>query len=239
MIDATRLRGLMVEVARTSVAPASAKRSAIARPMPFAPTGDHAARPAGQAPQLGQRTSAHVGYCHVPPSARSPDSRISVPCHEMARETGVLQPIAHKPLNWIDSFLHRGVIKNRLIAEHGKEVNVQLPIDDEHAPLYAVRQVADMLGVQPAFLRPVGSRKSRAASTVRGRPAPLQPFRNLRVHGCGRWRVKACHLPEFGRILELEFEVAGLKDQLAADTGRTREHRMNDIALPAAGREKW
>lgn len=30
-----------------------------------------------------------------------------------------------------------------------------LPFDDEHAPLYTVGQVADMLGVQPAFLRRV------------------------------------------------------------------------------------
>jgi len=30
---------------------------------------------------------------------------------------------------------------------------VKLPIDDEHTPLYTVGQVADMLGVQPAFLR--------------------------------------------------------------------------------------
>jgi len=28
-----------------------------------------------------------------------------------------------------------------------------LPIDDNHAALYTVGQVADMLGVQPAFLR--------------------------------------------------------------------------------------
>ena len=30
---------------------------------------------------------------------------------------------------------------------------MRLPLDDDHAPLYTVGQVAEMLGVQPAFLR--------------------------------------------------------------------------------------
>jgi hypothetical protein len=63
------------------------------------------------------------------------------------------------------------------------------PFDDEHAPLYAVGQVAHMLDVQPAFIRRLDTEEV------------VMPARS----DGGQRR----------RIIELEFQVAELKRQLA------------------------
>jgi DNA-binding transcriptional MerR regulator len=98
---------------------------------------------------------------------------------------------------------------------------VELPIDDEHAPLYSVGQVSDMLGVQAAFLRRLDTedvvrpgrslggqrRYSRSEVTTVARVA------DMASDGFGLNGIR--------RILELEDHVAALQTELAAERERT------------------
>jgi DNA-binding transcriptional MerR regulator len=97
-----------------------------------------------------------------------------------------------------------------------------LPFDDEFAPLYTVGQVADMLGVQPAFLRRLdtelvvqparsdGGQRRYSRSDI----GVVQQVSNMAGEGMT--------LPGIRRILELEAEVADLQAQLAVARARKK-----------------
>jgi MerR family transcriptional regulator/heat shock protein HspR len=91
-----------------------------------------------------------------------------------------------------------------------------LPIDDEHAPLYSVGQVADMLDVQQAFLRRLDEYE-----VVRPRRSAGGQRRYSR-HDIGQVRYvvslvgEGMTLSSIRRILELEQEVARLNAELDA-----------------------
>jgi DNA-binding transcriptional MerR regulator len=101
-----------------------------------------------------------------------------------------------------------------------QEDPVDLPIDDEHAPLYSVGQVSGMLGLQPAFLRRLDTedvvRPGRSAGGQRRYSrsdiTTVQHAANLVSDGLSLAGIR--------RILELEAQVATLQAELAAERER-------------------
>jgi len=92
----------------------------------------------------------------------------------------------------------------------------RLPLDDEHTPLFTVSQVAEAVGVQPAFLRRLDS--FDVVSPARSAGAQRRYSRRdvAAVE-------QACALIDDGltltgvrRVLELQAEVDALKAEIAA-----------------------
>jgi len=96
---------------------------------------------------------------------------------------------------------------------------VELPIDDENAPLYAVGQVAERLGVQPAFLRRLDLEKVVHPARSEGGQRRYSRAEIVQVQRVSERAGEGMSLAGIRRILELEFEVADLKEQIAADDG--------------------
>ncbi|WP_371780708.1 MerR family transcriptional regulator [Streptosporangium subroseum] len=94
---------------------------------------------------------------------------------------------------------------------------VRLPFDDEHAPLYSVGQVAEMLHVQQAFLRRLDEhdvvRPARSPGGqrryTRNEIDDLQDAIELVGEGMSLVAVR--------RIFELQHQVAELKAELAGE----------------------
>jgi DNA-binding transcriptional MerR regulator len=99
---------------------------------------------------------------------------------------------------------------------------MRLPIDDEHAPLYTVGQVADMLGVQPAFLRRLDIEEVVQPARTDGGQRRYTRSEIGRVHQVWTLAGEGMTLASIRRILELEAEVAGLKRKLDVERRRRR-----------------
>ena len=99
-----------------------------------------------------------------------------------------------------------------------------LPFDDEHAPLYSVGQVADMLGVQPAFLRRLDLEEVVQPARSDGGQRRYTRSEIARVQQVSALADEGLTLAGIRRILVLEAEVADLKRQLehARKATRTR-----------------
>ena len=97
---------------------------------------------------------------------------------------------------------------------------MRLPIDDEHAPLYSVGQVADMLGVQPAFLRRLDLEQVVQPARSEGRQRRYSRVDIGRVQQVSTLADEGMTLNSIKRILQLEAELAALKRQLEADRRR-------------------
>ena len=97
---------------------------------------------------------------------------------------------------------------------------MRLPIDDEHAPLYSVGQVADMLGVQPAFLRRLDDECVVQPARSDGGQRRYSRAEIDRVHYVFGLTGEGMTLAGIRRILELEAEVADLKRKLTAERRR-------------------
>lgn len=89
-----------------------------------------------------------------------------------------------------------------------------LPFDDEHAPLYTVGQVADMLGVQPAFLRRLDTEAVVQPTRSDGGQRRYSRSEIARVQQVSEMAGEGMTLAGIRRILVLEAEVAGLQAQL-------------------------
>ena len=89
-----------------------------------------------------------------------------------------------------------------------------LPFDDEHAPLYTVGQVADMLGVQPAFLRRVDLEAVVQPARSEGGQRRYSRHDIGQVQRVSAMAGEGMTLAGIRRILALEAEVAELKRQL-------------------------
>ena len=100
---------------------------------------------------------------------------------------------------------------------------MDLPIDDEDAPLYAVGQVADMLGVQPAFLRRLDLERVVQPARSDGGQRRYSRAEIVQVQRVSEMAADGMSLAGIRRVLELEFEVAGLKRQIASEETRTEE----------------
>jgi MerR family transcriptional regulator/heat shock protein HspR len=86
-------------------------------------------------------------------------------------------------------------------------------LDDARWPLYTVGQVAQLLGIQPAFLRRLDAQEV------------VQPVRSA-----GGQRVvglvgEGFTMPAIRRVLELQAEVSELQRELAAEQARNRAQR--------------
>jgi MerR family transcriptional regulator, heat shock protein HspR len=97
---------------------------------------------------------------------------------------------------------------------------MRLPIDDEHAPLYSVGQVADMLGVQPAFLRRLDLEQVVQPARSEGRQRRYSRVDIGRVQQVSTLADEGMTLNSIKRILQLEAELAALKRQLEAERRR-------------------
>lgn len=89
-----------------------------------------------------------------------------------------------------------------------------LPFDDEHAPLYAVGQVASMLGVQPAFVRRLDTEGVVTPSRSEGGQRRYSQAQVRRVLHVSEMAGEGMSLAGIRRILVLEQEVADLHRQL-------------------------
>ncbi|MBV8235901.1 MAG: MerR family transcriptional regulator [Acidimicrobiia bacterium] len=97
-----------------------------------------------------------------------------------------------------------------------------LPFDDDHAPLYSVGQVAQMLGVQPAFLRRLDTEEVIQPSRSGGGQRRYSRAEIAQVQHVSTMADEGMTLAGIRRILVLEAEVASLRRQLQAARARAR-----------------
>jgi DNA-binding transcriptional MerR regulator len=93
---------------------------------------------------------------------------------------------------------------------------VDLPIDDENAPLYSVGQVSDMLGVQAAFLRRLDAEELVQPARSEGGQRRYSRVEIGQVDRVVQLASEGLTLAGIKRLLVLEAEVADLQRQLAA-----------------------
>jgi MerR family transcriptional regulator, heat shock protein HspR len=91
---------------------------------------------------------------------------------------------------------------------------VPLAFDDQHAPLYSVGQVADMLGVQAAFLRRLDVEQVVRPARSDGGQRRYSQFEITLVAQVSAMAGEGLNLAGIRRILTLEAEVAALKQQI-------------------------
>ena len=89
-----------------------------------------------------------------------------------------------------------------------------LPFDDVNAPLYTVGQVASMLGLQPAFLRRLDTEAVVQPARSDGGQRRYSRADIAVVQQVWSMAGEGMTLPGIRRILELEAEVASLREQL-------------------------
>ena len=90
-----------------------------------------------------------------------------------------------------------------------------LLIDDEHAPVYAVGQVADMLGLQRAFIRRLDTEDVVSPARSEGGQRRYSRAEIDQIQRVAVMAGEGMTLAGIRRIIELEHEVAELKRQLA------------------------
>jgi MerR family transcriptional regulator, heat shock protein HspR len=94
-------------------------------------------------------------------------------------------------------------------------VRVRLPIDNADAPLYTVGQVADMLQVQPAFLRRLDSEDLVSPERSDGGQRRYTRSEIDQVQRVSELAGEGLTLAGIRRLLVLEAEVAQLKREVA------------------------
>lgn len=98
-----------------------------------------------------------------------------------------------------------------------------LPVDDEHAPLYSVGQVAAMLEVQQAFLRRLDEYEVVRPQRSPGGQRRYSRYDITQVQYVTVLVSEGLTLNAIRRILRLEQEVARLKAELAEARRRLGE----------------
>lgn len=91
-----------------------------------------------------------------------------------------------------------------------------LVLDDEHAPLFTVGQVAQILGVQPAFVRRLDTEQVVCPSRSSGGQRRYSRREIEQVQAVSVMAGEGMTLAGIRRILLLQEEVAALKAQVAA-----------------------
>ena len=99
---------------------------------------------------------------------------------------------------------------------------IDLPIDDRHAALYSVGQVASMLGVQPAFLRRLDLEQVVQPARSDGGQRRYSRAEIGVVQQVVDMAGDGMTLAGIRRILVLEAEVTDLERQLAVEKARRR-----------------
>ena len=92
---------------------------------------------------------------------------------------------------------------------------MSLPFDDEQAPLYTVGQVAEMLGVQPAFLRRLDTESVVQPARSEGGQRRYSRREITVAQRVSEMAGEGMTLAGIRQILVLEQEIADLKRQLA------------------------
>ena len=90
------------------------------------------------------------------------------------------------------------------------------PLDDEHAPLFTVGQVAGMLGLQPAFVRRLDTERVVQPARSDGGQRRYTRAEVGLVEQVSVMAGEGMTLAGIRRILVLEQEILDLKRQLAA-----------------------
>ncbi|MEV0586001.1 MerR family transcriptional regulator [Nonomuraea sp. NPDC050310] len=90
----------------------------------------------------------------------------------------------------------------------------RLPFDDEHAPLYSLGQVAEMLQVQQAYLRRLDQHEVVSPGRSPGGQRRYSRRDILAVQHVTRMADEGMTLNAIRRILELEAEVTRLRAEL-------------------------
>lgn len=99
----------------------------------------------------------------------------------------------------------------------------ELPINDEHAPLYTLGQVAEMLQVQQAFLRRLDQHDVISPRRSPGGQRRYSRHDILIVRHVTRMADQGMTLVAIRRILELERELGQLREELAEARRRLGE----------------
>jgi MerR family transcriptional regulator/heat shock protein HspR len=87
--------------------------------------------------------------------------------------------------------------------------------DDEHAPLYTVGQVAEILGVQPAFVRRLDTEEVVRPTRSAGGQRRYSRCEINRISAVSAMAGEGMTLPGIRRILVLEAEVEVLQARVA------------------------
>ena len=97
-----------------------------------------------------------------------------------------------------------------------------LPIDDEHAPIYSVGQVADMLGVQLAFVRRLDTEAVVQPARSDGGQRRYTRAEIATVQQVAQMADDGMSLAGIRRILVLEAEVLRLQQEIVRLQRRSR-----------------
>lgn len=101
----------------------------------------------------------------------------------------------------------------------------RLPFDDPAAPLFTVGQVADMLAVQPAFLRRLDQQDVVRPARSEGGQRRYSRDQIDRVAEVCALVGEGLTLAGVRRVFELQARVAELEAQLARERALRRSHR--------------
>jgi DNA-binding transcriptional MerR regulator len=93
-------------------------------------------------------------------------------------------------------------------------------LDDAHWPLYTVGQVAQLLGVQPSFLRRLDTQEVVQPVRSQGGQRRYSRTEIGRIEQVVGLVGEGFTLPAIRRVLELQSEVTELHRQLAAEQAR-------------------
>jgi MerR family transcriptional regulator/heat shock protein HspR len=98
-------------------------------------------------------------------------------------------------------------------------------LDDARWPIYTVGQVAQLLGIQPAFLRRLDAQE--VVQPVRSAGGQRRYSRNeiTRIQQVVGLVGEGFTMPAIRRVLELQAEVSELQRELAAEQARNRAQR--------------
>jgi DNA-binding transcriptional MerR regulator len=96
-----------------------------------------------------------------------------------------------------------------------------LPIDDPLAALYTVGQVADMLGLQPAFLRRLDSEAVVQPARSDGGQRRYSRADIGQVQRVASLSGEGLTLAGIRRLLELEAELEAVRAELAAERSKS------------------
>ncbi|GAA2645383.1 MULTISPECIES: MerR family transcriptional regulator [Nonomuraea] len=98
-----------------------------------------------------------------------------------------------------------------------------LPFDDDHAPLYSLGQVADMLQVQQAYLRRLDQHEVVSPARSTGGQRRYSRHDIMTVQHVTQMADEGMTLIAIRRILDLEREVRRLRQELKAAQARLTE----------------
>jgi MerR family transcriptional regulator/heat shock protein HspR len=102
--------------------------------------------------------------------------------------------------------------------------NPPLPFDDHDAPLYTVGQVADMLSVQPAYLRRLDNLEVVQPARSAGGQRRYSQDQIRIVEKATQLADEGMTLAGIRRILLLEAQVRDLQRQLAERQAEKQDH---------------